>query len=142
MPRTALVHAAETGTFSGSRNNSFIGKLVLYDLWAWKPSLFLHHTSSEYCCLYSSSFHLHPSTCPNQPPSLSAVVTGRSQAGLEGTGEALPCDCPFREQLPPPRGHRKNCSARRRQLLFLPNFFMPLPLTHAKIGMASCQLRA
>lgn len=145
MPKTALFHAPETGTFSASRNSSFIGKLVLYDLWAWKPQVYSYITShqSTVACI------AHPSTCTPvlaqaNPAaySLSAVVTGRSHSGLEGTGEPPPCDCPSHKQLPPPRGHRKNCSARRQQLLFLPNFSIPLPLAHAKIGMASCQLRA
>lgn len=135
MPKPALVHAPETGTFSGSRNNSFIGKLVLYDLWAGKPRVYSYITSHQSTVACTA----HPSTCTPVlaqtnalPYSFSAVVTGRSHTGLEGTGEPPVPDCPSSEELPPPRGHSKNCSARRRQLLFLPNFSIPLPLAHTR----------
>lgn len=97
-------------------------------------SVFLHHISSEHCCLYSSSFHLHPSTCPNQRTSIFLLSSGdRSKSHRPGGDRRAPFpDCPSSEELPPPRGHSKNCSARRRQLLFLPNFSIPLPLAHTR----------
>lgn len=77
-----------------------------------------------------------PHSLPKQTPFLIASQQ-RSQAEVTQAwrGQASPpSHCPSSEQLPPPRGHDKNCSARRRQLLFLPNFSIPLPPSQHRDG--------
>lgn len=146
MPKPALVHAPETGTFSGSRNNSFIGKLVLYDLWAGKPRVYSYITSHQSTVACTA----HPSTCTPVlaqtnalPYSFSAVVTGRSHTGLEGTGEPpSPTAHPARS-FPHLVGTARTAVLEDDSCFSSPTFPSRCPLhTHAKIGMASCQLRA